>query len=76
MASWVKAREFSSRFEAEMASARLESADIPSTIRAHEAGLFGPGFQGAVPSGVELHVPSDRLAEVQELLDDDIDSNP
>jgi hypothetical protein len=75
MSDWVKAREFSSRFEAEMARARLESADIPTTIKAHEAGIFGAGFQGAVPSGVELHVPSDRLSEVQTILDDALDSS-
>jgi hypothetical protein len=76
MSTWVKAREFSTRFEAEIASARLESADIPTTIRAHEAGLFGPGFQGVVPTGVELHVPSDRLSEVQAILDDAFGSTP
>jgi hypothetical protein len=70
MADWVKAREFGTRFEADMARARLESADIPATIKSHEGGMFGPGFQGAVPSGVELHVPSARLAEARELLTD------
>lgn len=70
MPDWAKAQEFATRFEAEMARARLESADIPTTIKAHEAGLFGPGFQGIVPSGVELHVPTDRLSEAQTLLAD------
>ena len=68
VSNWVKAREYATRFEAEMASAALESADIPTTIRAHEGGLFGAGFQGVVPSGVELHVPSDMLSAAQELL--------
>ena len=71
MSTWIKAREFATRFEAELARARVESADIPVTIKSHEGGLFGPGFQGMVPSGVELHVPSDRLDEVQALLDSD-----
>jgi hypothetical protein len=70
MSQWVKAREFGTRFEAEMARALLESADIPATIKSHEGGLFGPGFQGPIPSGVELHVPIGRLAEVREILAD------
>lgn len=71
MTTWTKAREFATGFEAELARARIESADIPVTIKSHEGGMFGAGFQGVVPSGVELHVPSDRLAEVQALLDSD-----
>ena len=74
MSTWVKAREFSTRFEAELARARVESAHIPVSIKTHEGGMFGPGFQGVVPSGVELHVPSDRLTEVQALLDSDAEA--
>ena len=76
MSQWIKAREFSTQFEAEMARARLESADIPSTIKSHESGFFGAGFQGVVPSGVELHVPRERLSEVHEILDDALDPPP
>lgn len=71
MTQWIKAQEFATRFEAEVARARLDSADIPVTIRSHEGGLFGAGFQGVVPSGVELWVPSDLLAAARELLLDD-----
>ena len=70
MADWIKAQEFATRFEAELARARLETADIPSTIKAHEAGLFGAGFQGPVTTGVELHVPSNRLADARAVLED------
>jgi hypothetical protein len=73
MSQWVKAREFATRFEAEMARARLETAGIPTTIKSHEGGMFGAGFQGVVPSGVELHVPRHRLVDVQALLDSDLD---
>jgi hypothetical protein len=45
---------------------------VPVTIKSHEAGVFGPGFQGAVPTGVELHVPADRLADARALLDSDV----
>jgi hypothetical protein len=68
MSDWVKAREFATRFEAEVARAWLESAAIPTMIKAHEAGLFGAGFQGPVTSGVELHVPTGRLADVDSIL--------
>jgi len=77
MSKWVKARVFATGLEADMARARLESADIPTTLRAHGAsGIFGPGFQGVVPGGVELHVPDNRLSEVKDVLDDDLDPLP
>ena len=68
MSDWVKAREFATRFEAEMAFARLESAHIPGILKSHEGGFFGPAFQGVVPSGVDLMVPKQRLSEAQEVL--------
>lgn len=71
MAEWVKVQEFATRFEAEIARARVESANIPATIKSHEGGLFGAGFQGAVTSGVDLYVPSARLADARALLDPD-----
>jgi hypothetical protein len=70
MSQWVKARTFATRFEAEMARARLESAEIPATIHSHAgAGVFGAGFQGLIPGGVELRVPLDRLSDASEVLD-------
>src|SRR5687767_12099758 len=74
MADWVKAREFSTGFEAELVRARLESADIPVLIKAHEGGMFGAGFQGMHPSGVELYVPAPLLKEASELLESDVDT--
>lgn len=72
MSHWVSARVFATQFEAELARARVESADIPATIRTSDGpGIFGPGFQGFVPGGVQLQVPDDRLAEVIALLDED-----
>jgi hypothetical protein len=71
MSGWVKAREFGTAFEAEIAKARLESADIPVMLKSHAGAIFGPGFQGAIPSGVELHVPAARLADVEDLLGSD-----
>lgn len=65
---WVKIREYASRFEAEMAQAQLQSATIPCAIHTHEGGAFGPGFQGVVPSGVELLVPGTMRAKAEEIL--------
>lgn len=69
MADWVKVREFATRFEAELASARVGSAHIPATIKSHEGGLFGAGFQGPVMSGVDLYVPAARLEDARAILD-------
>ena len=74
MSDWTKVREYSTRFEAEIARTRLESADIPAAIVSHEGGMFGAGFQGPVPSGVELRVPSDRIADAEAALEPDRDS--
>ena len=72
---WVTARTYATRFEADMAQARVEASDIPSRIQSHAAdGAFGASFQGHVPGGVSLLVPSDRLDEVGEILGDDGDA--
>lgn len=73
MADWIKVREFSTRFEAEIARTRLESADVPAAIVSHEGGFFGAGFQGTVPTGVELRVPSERIAEAEAVLETGLD---
>jgi hypothetical protein len=61
---------FSSGLEADMALARLESAEIPA-MRAPTAatGIFGPGFGGRTSHGVTVLVPEGVLAEARELLD-------
>jgi hypothetical protein len=73
MSDWKKVREFATRFEAEIARTRLESADIPAAIVSHEGGMFGAGFQGPVPSGVELRVPSDRVGDAEAALEAGLD---
>ena len=67
---WVVLRTFSSRFEAEYAHALLSSAEIPSIMDTQATGLFGPGFQGAIPGGVALRVPEAALEDARELLSD------
>ena len=69
MTDWIKAQEFASRLDAEMAQARLESALIPSAIKADDVGIFGPGFRGAVPSGVQLFVPRELLTAAKDIID-------
>lgn len=70
MSQWVKAGTFATRFEAEMARARLESANIPATIHSHAgSGVFGAGFQGMIPGGVELRVPLDLLPDAADVLE-------
>ena len=69
MNDWIKAQEFGTRHEAETARALLESALIPSAIKADEGGIFASGFQGAVPNGVELFVPRELLSAAKDLLD-------
>lgn len=73
MSDWIKVREFSTRFEAEVARTRLESADVPAAIFSHEGGIFGAGFQGPVTSGVELRVPSERIADAEAVLESGLD---
>lgn len=70
MEDWIRVREVGSRFEADMARARLEAADIPSVIMGHEAGIFGAGFQGMIPSGVEIRVPRELVAAAEDVLRD------
>lgn len=58
-----------SMLEAELSAQTLEVSGIPSRIRAHDlVGVFGPGFQGSVPRGVDLLVPSPLVTEAREVL--------
>ncbi len=68
-AEWVKLATFGSGLEADIARARLEEADIPVQLRGQPTGIFGPSFQGPVPGGIDLYVPSPDLDHAPELLD-------
>lgn len=68
-AHWARATTCRSILEAELSKQSLESAGIPARIRAHDlVGVFGPGFQGTVPRGVDLLVPSPLVSEAREVL--------
>jgi hypothetical protein len=68
-AEWIKLATFGSGFEADLARATLEAADIPVQLRGQQTGAFGPSFQGPVPGGVDVYVPSPELEHARELLD-------
>lgn len=76
-AEWARATICRSMLEAELAQQTLEAAGIPSRIRAHDlVGVFGPGFQGSVPRGVDLLVPSPLVDEAREILGLDDQPDP
>jgi hypothetical protein len=68
-AEWVKLATFGSGLEADIVRARLEEAEIPVQLRGQHIGAFGPSFQGPVPGGVDMYVPSPELEHARELLD-------
>lgn len=66
---WVVARRYAAAYEADIAAAVLGAAGIEARVSGRDVvGIFGPGFGGATAQGVELLVPEDRLAEVDEVL--------
>jgi hypothetical protein len=68
-AEWARVTTCSSMLEAELSAQTLEASGIPSRIRAHDlVGVFGPGFQGSVPRGVDLMAPSPLVTEAREVL--------
>jgi putative signal transducing protein len=69
-ASWVKLATFYSGLDVDITRARLEAEGIPVLVRGNHVGSFGPSFWGGVPGGVEMYVPSPKLARARDLLDD------
>jgi len=67
-AEWTKIASFGSGLEADVARARLEQAEIPVQVRGEHTGIFGPSFQGSVPSGIDVYVPSPDVDRARELL--------
>lgn len=68
---WVKIATVASGFEADLTRAMLEEQNIPVLVRGKQAGLFGGGFQGAVPGGVDILVPSSVASRARELIETD-----
>ena len=66
---WVKLANYPTVFDAERAKAMLASAGIPVLLKNHSGGgAFGPGFQGPVPGGVTVEVPSRELDRAWSLV--------
>ncbi|MFA6167676.1 MAG: hypothetical protein WC700_13740 [Gemmatimonadaceae bacterium] len=69
--NWCALATFASGFEADVAIARLEAANIPTMRDSNDSvGIVGFGFQGATARGVTVRVPADALSVAQELLAD------
>jgi hypothetical protein len=68
---WAKLASYPTTLDAELAKAALEGAGIPAMLQSHGGtGVFGAGFQGAVPGGVTLLVPSRELDRAWSLVVD------
>ena len=66
---WCVLATYSSGFEADLALAQLEAAEIPAMRDSNDTvGIFGPGFQGATSRGVTVRVPASALAEAREVV--------
>lgn len=70
-AQWVEVASFSTGLEADIARATLEEAGIPARVVSNRAGVFGLTFQGFVPGGITLEVPSPELERARDLLDEE-----
>ena len=69
--AWHVLVTYASGFEADLAIARLESAEIPAMRDSNDAvGIFGPGFQGATARGVSVLVPEAFVEEARAVLVD------
>lgn len=67
-AHWAHLATFGSGLEADAARTLLEEEEIPVLVKGPQVGIFGGGFQGTVPGGVELLVPSPELERARELI--------
>ena len=66
---WCVLATYASGFEADLALATLEAAEIPAIRDNNDTvGLFGPGFQGASARGITVRVPTTELEAAREAL--------
>jgi hypothetical protein len=76
-AEWVTIGSFKTGFEADMMRQMLEADGIPVLSSSNSPGIFGAAFQGAVPGGITLQVPSPLLERARLLLDgSELDEEP
>jgi hypothetical protein len=64
--SWSTVATYVTGFDADLATAQLESSGIPFVRDNHDTvGIFGPGFQGATSQGITVSVPSQMLDQAR-----------
>ncbi|MEO5798083.1 MAG: hypothetical protein ABIZ70_01375 [Gemmatimonadales bacterium] len=66
--TWITVGAFGTGLEADMARELLVAANIPVMMHGEQTGIFGPGFQGWVPGGVGLAVPTAFAEQARELM--------
>ncbi len=72
MSHWCELQTFASGFEADIAIARLEAADIPAMRDSNDTvAIVGFGFQGATARGITVRVPEEEFDEARALLADE-----
>ena len=65
-AEWRVLATYASGFEADLAMAQLEAAEIPAVRDSNDSvGIFGPGFQGTTTKGFTVRVPASALEEAR-----------
>ncbi|MFL5555975.1 MAG: hypothetical protein ACJ77T_00300 [Gemmatimonadaceae bacterium] len=63
---WRVLATYASGFEADLAMAQLEAAEIPAVRDSNDSvGILGPGFQGATAQGFTVRVPASALEEAR-----------
>ena len=69
MATWVKLTTFPSGFEADLFVERLKGAGLHARS-AGDVGIFGAGFQGTAPRGIDVFVVNNQLAAARAILEE------
>lgn len=63
---WRVLATYASGFEADIAMAQLEAAEIPAVRDSNDSvGIFGPGFQGSTTQGFTVRVPVGALEDAR-----------
>jgi len=69
MVKWIKLTTFPSGFEADLFVERLRGAGLHARS-AGDTGMFGAGFQGTAPRGIDVYVVSDQLTAARTILEE------
>jgi hypothetical protein len=63
---WRVLATYASGFEADLAMAQLEAAEIPAVRDSNDSvGILGPGFQGSTVQGFTVRVPASALHDAR-----------